>query len=212
MKLRSVILASSPLLAAVGYAVIRRRVLTWGATQTEADGPLAGDELLPTANGETTRAIDIDAPPADVWPWLAQMGPSPRGGAYTYDWIENLLGLNMHSVDRVLPQYQRPQAGDTIDLGANRMRLELVEPRHALVWRSEDGNWSWAFVLVDRGGRTRLISRNRFNLPSLAARIAMLPMELGSLVMERHMLREIKRLSKGLALEAQPEDALTAPR
>jgi hypothetical protein len=87
------------------------------------------------------------------------MGPSPRGGAYTYDWIENLLGLEMHSVDRVLPEFQRPGVGDTIELGSNRMRLELVEPRHALAWRSEDGNWLWTFVLVDRGGRTRLISR-----------------------------------------------------
>jgi len=36
------------------------------------------------------------------------MGPSPRGGAYTYDWIENLLGLNMHSADRVLPEISTP--------------------------------------------------------------------------------------------------------
>ncbi len=134
--------------------------------------------------------------------WLVQMG-SGRGGAYTYDWIENLLGLDMHSVDRVLPEFQHPQVGDTIELGSNRMRLELVEPRHALAWRSEDGNWLWTFVLVDRGGRTRLISRNRFRLPSLPARIAMLPMEPGSLMMERRMLREIKRLSEGLAREAE---------
>jgi hypothetical protein len=64
----------------------------------------AGDELLEDADGVSTRAITIDAPAASVWPWLAQMGPSPRGGAYTYDWIENLLGLDMHSVDRVLPE------------------------------------------------------------------------------------------------------------
>lgn len=40
------------------------------------------------------------------------MGPSPRGGAYTYDWIENLFGLNMHSSDRVLPEHQNPKLGD----------------------------------------------------------------------------------------------------
>src|SRR5688500_15524641 len=108
----------------------------------------------------------------------------------------------MHSVDRVLPEFQHPQVGDAIELGSNRMRLGLVEPRHALAWRSEDGNWAWTFVLVDRGGRTRLISRNRFRLRSLAARIAMLPMEPASLLMERRMLREIKRLSEGLAREA----------
>jgi hypothetical protein len=190
-------------LGVLGYARVRQPILTWGATAAEAAGPLPGDELLPTADGVSTRAIDIDAPPADVWPWLAQMGPAPRGGAYTYDWIENLLGLNMHSVDRVLPEFQHPQVGDTIELGSNRLRLELVEPRYALAWRSEDGNWAWTFVLAGRDGTTRLISRNRFRLPSLAARIAMLPMEPGSLVMERRMLREIKRLSEGLAREAQ---------
>ena len=92
----------------------------------------------------------IDAPAAAVWPWLAQMGPSPRGGAYTYDWIENLLGLDMHSADRVLPEFQHPQVGDTIGFGANRMRLERVEPEHVLAWRSEDGNWVWTFVLDER--------------------------------------------------------------
>jgi hypothetical protein len=189
-------------LGVLGYARVRQPILTWGATAAEAAGPLPGDELLPTADGVSTRAVDIAAPPADVWPWLAQMGPAPRGGAYTYDWIENLLGLNMHSVDRVLPEFQHPRVGDTIELGSNRLRLELVEPRHALAWRSEDGDWAWTFVLVGRGGTTRLISRNRFRLRSLAARIAMLPMEPGSLVMERRMLSEIKRLSEGLAGEA----------
>jgi hypothetical protein len=189
--------------ASIAYVRMRRPILTWGATETEAAGTLPGDELLPEPDGESTRAIDIDAPPADVWPWLAQMGPAPRGGAYTYDWIENLLGLNMHSVDRVLPEFQHPEVGETIGFGANRMRLELVEPQHVLAWRSEDGNWLWTFDLEDRGGRTRLISRNRFRLPTLAARIGMVPMEPASLLMERRMLREIKRLSERLA-EAPP--------
>jgi hypothetical protein len=203
MRARRFFLVLSAAFGVLGYARIREPILTWGATQAEAAGPLEGDELLPAADGASTRAIDIEAPPADVWPWLAQMGPAPRGGAYTYDWIENLLGLDMHSVDRVLPEYQHPQVGDTIELGSNRMRLELVEPRQALAWRSDDGNWVWTFVLVDRGRTTRLISRNRFRLPSLTARAAMLPMELGSMVMERRMLREIKRLSEGLAPEAE---------
>src|SRR4051794_12128314 len=102
-------------LAAVGggmyYAIFRRRVLTWGATESEATSRLPGDELLEDVSGMSTRAIDIDAPASAVWPWLAQMGPSPRGGAYTYDWIENLLRLDMHTVDRVLPEFQRPKSG-----------------------------------------------------------------------------------------------------
>ena len=151
------------------------------------------------ADGIATRAVDVAAPPSAVWPWIAQMGPTPRGGAYTYDWIENLLGLDMHSVERVLPEFQHPEVGDTIGYGTNRMRVELVEPERALAWRSEDGNWVWTFVLDDRGGATRLISRNRFRLPTLAARLGMLLMEPGSLVMERKMLQGIKRRAEALA-------------
>lgn len=189
-------------LGAIGtalYARARPRILNWGATAAEAAAWMPGDDLLSEADGVSTRAIDIDAPAADVWPWLAQMGPAPRGGAYTYDWIENLLGLNMHSADRVLPEFQHPEVGDTIGLGANTMRLELVEPETALAWRSEDSNWVWAFQLLESDGRTRLISRNRFRLPSIAARIGMLPMEPGSLVMERRMLRGIKERAEALA-------------
>ncbi len=178
---------------------LRSAILNWGATSEEVASRLPGDELLEAADGVSTRAIDIDAPAAAVWPWLAQMGPSPRGGAYTYDWIENLLGLNMHSVDRVLAEYQQPQVGDTIGFGANRMRLERVQPERVLAWRSEDGNWVWTFVLQGSNGRTRLISRNRFRLPTLGARIGMAPMMPASLVMERKMLLGIKQRAENLA-------------
>lgn len=178
---------------------LRRRVLTWGATEAEAEARLPGDELLEPADGVATRAIEIHAPASDVWPWIAQMGPAPRGGAYTYDWIENVLGLNMHSANKVLTEFQHPQPGDTIGYGANRMRLERVEPERLLVWRSEDGNWVWAFVLEANDGSTRLISRNRFRLPRLIDRIGMLPMEPSSLVMERKMLRGIKRRAEELS-------------
>ncbi len=181
------------------YMVLRRPILTWGATKAEALARLPGDELLEDAQGISTRAIDIDAPAGAVWPWLVQMGPSPRGGAYTYDWIENLLGLDMHSVDRVLPEFQNPLLGETIGFGSNRMRLELIQPQRVLAWRSQDGNWVWTFVLNEHDGMTRLISRNRFRLPSLAARIGMLPMEPGSLVMERKMLFGIKQRGETLS-------------
>ena len=130
------------------------------------------------------------------------MGPAPRGGAYTYDWIENLLGLDMHSVDRVLPEFQHPEVGDTIALGPNRMLIERVVPGHVLSWRSEDGNLVWTFVLAQSDGITRLISRNRFRLPTLAARMGMLPMEPGSLIMERRMLRGIKERAERLSRDA----------
>ena len=189
--------------ALVYRSLLRRRIMNWGATDAEVDARLPGDELLEHADGVATRAITVDAAASAVWPWIAQMGPLPRGGAYTYDWIENLLGLDMHSADRVLPDYQHPQVGDTLGYGKNRMRFERVEPRRVLATRSEDGNWVWSFVLEEKDGKTRLISRNRFRLPSLTARIGMLPMEPASLVMERKMLHGIKQRAERLAAEGR---------
>jgi hypothetical protein len=180
---------------------LRQPILTWGAAADEAAARLPGDELLENADGVATRAITIDAPRSAVWPWIAQMGPSPRGGAYTYDWIENLLGLDMHSADRILPDYQHPQVGDGFGYGANKMSFKIVEPERVLATQSADGNWVWTFVLAEHGGKTRLISRNRFRLPKLKDKIGMIPMEPGSLIMERKMLYGIKQRAERLAAE-----------
>ena len=130
------------------------------------------------------------------------MGPSPRGGAY--DWIENLLRLDMHSTGRILPEFQDPQVSDTIAYGFNRMCLERLDPEHVLAWRSGDGNRVWSFVLSEHDGDTRLISRNRFRLPRLVDRIGMVPMEAASLVTEHKMLGGIKQRPESLA-DAGPE-------
>ena len=175
---------------------------------------LPGDELLADAGLVSTRAVTIDAPPAAVWPWLVQMG-SGRGGAYTYDWIENLLGLNMHSASRILPQFQDLKVGDELPLGPGRpiMRVEVCDPEQTLAIRIADGNWVWIFALVAQDGQTRLISRNRIATPgaALPARVFnLLVMEPGSLVMERKMLLGIKQRAEGLARRA--EDQPSPPR
>jgi hypothetical protein len=192
--------------AALYRSFLRAPILAWGATRDEAGRRLPGDELLEQADGVATRAITVNAPAPAVWPWIAQMGPSPRGGAYTYDWIENLLGLNMHSVDDVLPEFQHPQVGDGFGYGPNKMSFRLVQPEHVLAAQSEDGNWVWTFVIEEtQDGKTRLISRNRFRLPTLKDKIGMIPMEPASLVMERRMLYGIKKRAENLG--GSPDEA-----
>jgi hypothetical protein len=187
------------------HRLVRDLLLNWGAHEAESAARLPGDELLEDPDVVATRAITIGAPPSAVWPWIAQMGPAPRGGAYTYDWIENLFGLNMHSAGRVLPEFQHPAPGDTIGAGNNAMRIERAEQERVLATRSASGNWVWTFVLQERGSQTRLISRNRFRLPTLAWRIAMAPMIPASLVLEQKMLRGIKTRAELLAAE-RPAD------
>lgn len=84
MRFRPTALVLAAGVGSVYYVMLRQPILTWGATAAEAASRLPGDELLEGADGVATRAIWIDAPAAAVWPWLAQIGPSPRGGAYTY--------------------------------------------------------------------------------------------------------------------------------
>lgn len=181
----------------------RRACLTWGASPVEVRREMPGDALLPAAPLVTTRAVTVDAGPGAIWPWLVQMGPR-RGGAYTYDWVENLMGLDMHSADRVLPEFQDLKSGDVMPLGRKGAVLEVAEldPEHALVLRSQDGAWVWSFGLYPRGGSTRLVSRNRIQppAPSLPYRLSFLYlMEPGSLLMERKMLLGIKSRAERLA-------------
>ncbi|HUZ10245.1 MAG TPA: hypothetical protein VMU76_08775 [Acidimicrobiales bacterium] len=208
MRLRTLCLVAGA--AAGGAATIyltvgRRPCLTWGATADEVDRTMPGDDLLADPDLLSTRAVGIDAPASSVWPWLVQMG-SGKGGVYTYDWIENLFGLHMHSVDEILPQFQNRKVGDVEQLGEHgpRLRVDILNPEQAMVLHSEDGNWVWAFCLYPTAeGGTTLVSRNRIATPGaspLRRALGTLVLEPGSLVMERKMLLGIKRRAESLAL------------
>jgi len=195
--------------AACSPLLWRRRCLTWGATRGEALGGMPGDQFLPSAPVVSTRVITIDAPPKAIWPWLVQMGAG-RGGAYSYDWIENLFGLNTHSTNEILPEFQDLAVGDVQRLGRKgpRMRVAILDPGHALVLRSEDGAWVWQFELFPLDDGTRLISRNRIITPHPSLRskaFSAYAVEPGSLIMERKMLFGIKQRAEALYREVPAE-------
>ncbi len=200
MKRILILLASIAAAVALYERFARSWVVNWGATAEESSMPVPGDELLADAEMVATRAITIDAPPAAIWPWLVQMGVG-RGGAYTYDWIERMLGLDIHNTDRIIPELQGLKVGDVIPMRPNDpgMRVEILDPERAMSSRSEDGAWVWTFALEPHNGSTRLISRNRARVRTPAERAGMAAMEVGSLVMERKMLQTIKRLAERLA-------------
>ncbi|MDQ1474894.1 MAG: hypothetical protein QOE62_123, partial [Actinomycetota bacterium] len=92
----------------VYFAAARPRLLRWGTSHQEARDPLPGDDLVP-ARWQTTRGINLSAACSDVWPWLVQIGYG-RGGWYSYDWIERLVGAGNFaqggSAERVIPELQ----------------------------------------------------------------------------------------------------------
>ena len=131
-----------------------------GASPTTRD-ELPGDELLPRADRTTTRAITIAAPPHEVWPWLAQMGQG-RGGLYSYDFLENLIGCDIHSADHIVEEWQHVTVGDPFRLHPDvALDVVVVEPNHALVVRggvpmgdaAPPYDFTWAFVLDELARR-----------------------------------------------------------
>lgn len=187
--------------------IVRPWHVRWGTTASEAEGPLLGDDLAPDEPVVSTRAITIDAPPEAVWPWLAQIGQG-RGGFYSYDRLENLFGLRIHSADRIVPEWQTVKVGDFVAsapkhwrVGPEKVRpgwrVTAVEPNRLLVL---DG-WG-AFVLRPLpGGRTRLIVRTRASagdsvLGRLAGSLLLGP---AHFVMERAMLRGLKARAEAAA-------------
>ncbi|MDV8149892.1 SRPBCC family protein [Arthrobacter sp. B10-11] len=192
-------------LVAAGF-VFRRFQLRWGATAAEADGGLPGDDFLSTADLQSTRAVTIKAPATDVWPWLAQMGQG-RGGLYSYDFLENLAGLEIHSADRIHPEWQDINVGDRFHLApaaSADLEVGLVDPGSALVLRVPTGSppgpfdFSWAFVLQPLpDGATRLLVRERYACRQWWARCLVEAVEVASFIMSRRMLHGIRSRAEG---------------
>lgn len=164
--------------------------MQWGATADEAQRPMPGDDLIPSA-GQATRAITIHATPEEVWPWLVQLGYG-RAGWYSYDWIDNDF---QPSADRILPQHQKLQPDDKIlmmpDMGF--VVNQIDEPR-SIVSVLEDGSTSWCLCLYPTNeGDTRLVSRWRpkFEMTPATFFLTMLS-EPGTFIMEQKMLRSIR--------------------
>src|SRR6266568_4626708 len=182
-------------LLAASYPLLWRDwCLTWGATPDEVASTLRGDEVLPAAEFVTTRAIAIGADPGQIWPWRVQMG-SGRAGSYTYDWLENLFGLDMHSADVILPQFLDLQEGDEVPFGSVTMRVVALEPERLLATWVPEWNWVRIFRLRPAGGVTRLVMRNRVGYRGASRAVQLrhrMLTEPGGLVMERKMLRGIK--------------------
>lgn len=186
---------------------------TAGAQPEEVGRTMPGDDLVTDPRIGYTRAITIDVPPDAVWPWLAQIGQG-RGGLYSYDALENIVGCDMHSADRILPEHQQLAVGDPIRFGpADKpfpgQIVEAVEPGRSLVMfglnpetRQADKNASWAFVLEPLADdRTRLITRQRLTYQGFVASLMWHIVEPLNYVMESAMLRGIKRRAEGTNLE-----------
>ena len=157
----------------------------WGLSKEEAKHPLPGDELVSWPKSKFTHAIKINAPTKYVWPWVAQIGQG-RGGFYTYEALENLIGLQIYNSDVVLPEFQNPKIGDTVGFGpedaspivicenGRAMAIEnsldmdsnqLYDPKGSSPKNFLHLSWLWYVEALDEN-HCRFISRNRVDYSS----------------------------------------------
>jgi hypothetical protein len=101
-------------LAAPGYrSLLRPWHEHWGATEAEVRSTLPGDGPVAETNSQATRAITVDTPADQVWPSVVELGADHRGFC-SYDWLESLFRLGIHSADRVAPDWQQRVMGDMV--------------------------------------------------------------------------------------------------
>ncbi len=158
----------------------RRR--QWGINVDEIQRNYPGDDLVPDPKGEYMHGITIHAPAIEVWPWLVQLGQG-RGGFYSYEFLENLIGCKMHNADRIIPELQHLEIGDNIPMHStmgNPYRVHAIDSGRSLVllirenmqtgktFELDNGlpekyqNMCWLFFLDEQeDGTTRMISRSR---------------------------------------------------
>ena len=194
---------------------------SWGATDEELARPWPGDEFVPVPRGGFTHGITIRALASRVWPWVAQIGQG-KGGFYSYEFLENLAGCEIHNADRLVPEWQDVKVGDLLRLHpAAAVPVELVEPGRCFVMHgvintttgegaaggatpSQDFvNVSWLFYVEDVPGSSRFISRWRvdyepgFKNEVMYGRYGLEPI---AAVMDFKMLKGVKQRAERAAL------------
>ena len=202
------------------YIALRHWYLGWGATPSERAEHLPGDDLLQHPSLTTTRAVTIHASPEEVWPWLVQMGQD-RAGLYSYDWLENLCGLQFCNADHLVAEWQHLDIGDQIRAAPPSAGPEAgftvvaVEPGQYIVTaigepakvlsQARDGRLpeggTWTFVLRPAPGGTRLIVRlrARFGVNPIGEQVGARLLEPIHFFMERKQLLGIRQRAEGQA-------------
>ena len=172
----------------------------WHSTPEERTARFAGDDLVENPAKIINHAVTINAPAAQIYPWILQIG-ADKAGMYSYTWLENLVGCKMAKDEIIKPEWQDLKEGDLMlmcagDFAPPPYIVAQVIPDQAVVFgHKENEKWVelWAFVLVPQSdGSTRLVTRTSTNMVGgmweVFNRVAF--------VMERKMLLTIKKLSE----------------
>ncbi len=188
------------LLAVIYWFGIHPWVANWGSTAAERQMALPGDALHTPDVGYTTQAITINAPPETIWQWLVQIGQD-RAGFYSYTWLENLLGVDIHNTNEIRPEWQHIAVGDLAwrmmpadylgGVGKDSARKVLIsEPGRTLMLEM----WGTYAIVPINGQTSRLIVRGESSPASVLSTMLVDPMVY---TMGKRMLLGLKARAEG---------------
>lgn len=146
------------------HYLIRPWHMRWGATRQEAQEELPGDELSDTKAFKSTRAVTINAPVEKVWPWLVQIGWK-KGGFYSYNWLEDFFGMDLHNAEYIHEEWQDLDEGDEVWVAPDKygesaqLQVYTMTPEKTMVLATAvNGGWSFHLRPINEQ-TTRLIAR-----------------------------------------------------
>lgn len=187
------------LLVAVYGMGIHPWMTHWGSTAAERQAAFPGDALLAKNSPYATQAITINAPPEVIWQWLAQIGQN-RAGFYSYTWLENLFGADIHNANTIHPEWQHLAVGDGWRLvpadylgGVGKDALSKVllsEPGHLLMLEM----WGEYAIVPINDHSSRLIVRAASGPASWMSTMVMDPIVF---TMGKRMLLGLKARAEG---------------
>jgi hypothetical protein len=190
----------------IGYTLIVRPWYSkWGTTKDELTMIMPGDEIIVNPVWDYTQAITIHAPAAEIWQWLVQIGQG-RGGFYSFELLENLIGCDIQNTDRIMPEFQHLTIGDSIKLHpeAPGIPVVLVDSAKAIVMGGSDESQlnasSWSFLLQGLDvSNSRLIARFRSSYSPTLGNILLqrIFVQPTSLFMQKRMMIGIKQRAEG---------------
>ncbi len=189
--------------ASAGLYAARQYFRNWGTTKEECETPLPGDELVAAPAVQTTEGVWIEAPAADVWPWLVQMGQD-RGGLYSYEKLENLAGFKHRNADRIHPEWQHLAVGEVIRVvprgwmglseGVALPVVQLAEGQTIVLQMQPPLDGVWSFHVIPRWeDRCRLLVRTRLRMRVPGEAVGAEAISPVMSLMTRGMLLGIKR-------------------
>ena len=194
-RLRTVIVAvllAGAVTVVLVYLVYRPWALNWGASREEIALVMAGDGVVPNPTFNATRAVTIDAPPSEIWPWIVQMGYR-RAGFYSYDRLDN---DGIPSADHLISEFQHLELGDSIPLTSHDfVTVTALEPHGSMLWEYAGDDtttvFTWAWGLYPQSdSQTRLVTRLRYRASGIRSQVML---DLFEIVMMRKCMLGIKQ-------------------